>query len=114
MRSGLRRAAAIRGRFRSVQAIIKDMYPKALYTHCASHSLNLCLSDATKCQDIRNAFGIISECRSFFNGSAKRTTVLKNKIKEIKPNSQSTKLKSLCETRWVLRHEVVLCFLKNL
>jgi Domain of unknown function (DUF4371)/hAT family C-terminal dimerisation region len=103
-------AAAMRGRFRGVQAIIKDMYPKALYTHCVSHSLNLCLSDATKSQDIRNAFGIISECCSFFNSSAKRTTVLKNKIKEIKPNSQSTKLKSLCETRWVLRHEAVMLF----
>ncbi|KAL4125945.1 hypothetical protein QTP88_010182 [Uroleucon formosanum] len=46
----------MRGRFRGVQAIIKNMYPKALYTHCVSHSLNLCLSDATKSQDIRNAF----------------------------------------------------------
>ncbi|XP_060869649.1 zinc finger MYM-type protein 1-like [Metopolophium dirhodum] len=88
-------AAAMRGRFRGVQAIIKDMYPKVLYTHCVSHSLNLCLSDATKSQDIRNAFGVI---------------ILKNKIKEIKPNSQSTKLKSLCETRWVLRHEAVMLF----
>lgn len=103
-------AAAMRSRFRGVQAIIKDMYLKALYTHCVSHSLNLCLSDAKKSQDIRNAFGIISECCSFFNSSAKRTTVLKNKIKEIKPNSQSTKLKSLCETRWVLRHEAVMLF----
>jgi len=103
-------AAAMRGRFRGVQKIIKDMYPKALYTHCVSHSLNLCLSDATKSQEIRNAFGTISECCSFFNSSAKRTTVLKNKIKEIKPNAQSTKLKSLCETRWVLCHEAVMLF----
>ncbi|KAL4091320.1 hypothetical protein QTP88_026023 [Uroleucon formosanum] len=107
-------AASMGGRFRGVQAIIKNMYPKALYTHCVSHSLNLCLSDATKSQDIRNAFGIISECCSFFNSSAKRTTVLQNKIKEIKPNSQSTKLKSLCETRWVLRHEAVMLFKKFL
>jgi len=71
------------GRFRGVQAIIKDMYPKALYTYCVSHSLNLCLSDATKSQDIRNAFGIISECCTFFNSLEKRTTFLKNKIKEV-------------------------------
>ncbi|KAL4104264.1 hypothetical protein QTP88_019573 [Uroleucon formosanum] len=103
-------AASMRGRFRGVQAIIKNVYPKAIYTHCVSHSLNLCLSDATKSQDIRNAFGIINECCSFFNSSAKRTTVLQNKIKEIKPNSQSTKLKSLCETRWVLRHEAIMLF----
>jgi len=55
-------AAAMRGRFRGVQAVIKDMYPKTLYAHCIPHSLNLCLSNATKSQDSRNAFGIISEC----------------------------------------------------
>ncbi|XP_050059854.1 52 kDa repressor of the inhibitor of the protein kinase-like [Aphis gossypii] len=103
-------AAAMRGSFRGVQAIIKEKYPKALYTHCVSHSLNLCLSDAAKIQDIRNNFGVISDCCSFFNCSAKRTTILKNKILEIKPNVQATKLKSLCETRWVLRHESVFAF----
>jgi len=100
----------MRGRFTGVQKIIKDMYPKTLYTNCISHSLNLCVSHATKSQEIRNAFGTISECCSFFNSSANRTAVLKNKIKEINPNSQSTKLKSLCETRWVLRHEAVMVF----
>lgn len=46
----------------------------------------------------------------FFKGLAKRTTILKNKIKEIKQNAQSTKLKSLCEIRWVLHHEAVMLF----
>lgn len=46
----------------------------------------------------------------YFNSSAKQTTVRKNKIKEIKPNVQSTKFKSLCETCWVLRHETVKLF----
>jgi len=55
----------MRGSFREVQAIIKGKYPKALYTHCVSHSLNLCLSDAAKIQEIRNAFGVISNCCSF-------------------------------------------------
>jgi len=105
-------AAAMHGRFRGVQAIIiKDMYSKAFYTHCVSHSLNLCLSDATKSQDIQNAFGIIIECCSFFNSLAKRTIVIKNKMKEVESNS--TKLKSLCETRWVLHREAVMLF-KNL
>lgn len=72
-------AAAMRGRFRGVQKIIKDnMYPKELYTHCVSHLLNLCLSDATKYQDIWNVLGILSECCSYFNGSLKRTTIFKS------------------------------------
>jgi len=47
-------AASMSGNFRGVQAIVKKSYPKALYTHCVSHSLNLCLSDAAKTQAIRN------------------------------------------------------------
>ncbi|XP_025191788.1 52 kDa repressor of the inhibitor of the protein kinase-like [Melanaphis sacchari] len=103
-------AATMSGNFRGVQAIVKKSYPKALYTHCVSHSLNLCLSDAAKTQAIRNSFSIISDCCTFFHSSAKRTTILKNKIIEILPNAQSFKLKSLCETRWVLRHEAVMLF----
>lgn len=109
-RQGYDGAAAMRGSLRGVQAIIKKKYPKALYNHCVFHSLNLCLSDAAKIQDIRNAFGVISDCCSYFNCSAKWTSILKNKILEIKPNVQATKLKSLCETRWVLCHESVLIF----
>lgn len=59
-------AAAMRGGFRRVQAIVKEEYPKALNTHYVSHSLNLCLNDAAKVQDIRNAFGVESDCCSFF------------------------------------------------
>ncbi|KAF0764437.1 52 kDa repressor of the inhibitor of the protein kinase-like [Aphis craccivora] len=74
-------ASTMLGNFRGVQAIVKNSYPKALYTHCVAHSLNLCLSDAAKTQTI-----------------------------QILPNAQSSKLKSLCETRWVLCHEAVMLF----
>jgi len=47
-------AATMPGNFRGVQAIVKKSYPKALYTHCVSHSLNLVLNDASKLQPVRN------------------------------------------------------------
>lgn len=40
-------AAVMSGAFRGVQALIRDEFPTALYTHCSSHSLNFCLSDAS-------------------------------------------------------------------
>ncbi|KAH6932072.1 hypothetical protein HPB50_002827 [Hyalomma asiaticum] len=49
-------AAAMSGAFNGVQALILKDFPTALYTHCSSHSLNLCLSDASAVQDIRRAF----------------------------------------------------------
>ncbi|KAH6927504.1 hypothetical protein HPB50_004915 [Hyalomma asiaticum] len=54
-------AAAMSGAFNGVQALILEDFPTALYTHCSSHSLNLCLSDASAVQDIRRAFGTMSE-----------------------------------------------------
>lgn len=103
-------AASMRGQFRGVQALIMQDYPKAIYTHCVSHSLNLCLSDGAKVRDVRNAFSNISEICTFFRSSAKRTNILKTKIQELKPTCTALKLKTLCETRWVLRHEAVLLF----
>ncbi|KAJ8893839.1 hypothetical protein PR048_006440 [Dryococelus australis] len=51
----------MRGEFRRVQAIIVEDYPKALYIHCASHCLHLCLNDSSKTSCIRIAFDVMSE-----------------------------------------------------
>ncbi|KAK9710818.1 hypothetical protein QE152_g25803 [Popillia japonica] len=69
-------ASAMRGSFRGVQSIIREEYPRAIYTHCASHCLNLCLSDVSKVTCIRNAFGTINEVCTFFRRSAKRSNIL--------------------------------------
>ncbi|GBN46772.1 hypothetical protein AVEN_157043-1 [Araneus ventricosus] len=68
-------AATMRGQFRGVQASIKEKLPLALYTHCFSHSLNLCLSDSSNIPSIRNCMGVIKEVRRFFHMSAKRTEI---------------------------------------
>ncbi|CAN8017316.1 unnamed protein product [Ixodes persulcatus] len=48
-------AAVMSGAFRGVQALIRDEFPTALYTHCSSHSLNFCLSDASAVPLARSA-----------------------------------------------------------
>ncbi|KAJ8926366.1 hypothetical protein NQ314_021275 [Rhamnusium bicolor] len=105
-------ASAIRGSFRGVQSIIREAYLTAVYTHCASHCLNLCLSDASKMTSIRNAFGTISEVCTFFRRSVKRSNILKNRLKVLKEelNKNVTTLIKYCETRWVERHESVSLF----
>ena len=45
-------AAAMSGEFRGVQRVIKEKCHKAIYTHCFLHCLNLCLTDASKVQNI--------------------------------------------------------------
>ncbi|KAK9712528.1 hypothetical protein QE152_g24867 [Popillia japonica] len=108
-------ASAMRSSFTGVQSIIREQYPRAIYTHCASHCLNLCLSDASKVTSIRNAFnafGTINEVCTFFRRSAKRSNILKNRLKVLKDESNknvSTLIKYY-ETRWVERHESVSLF----
>ncbi|GBN46247.1 repressor of the inhibitor of the protein kinase [Araneus ventricosus] len=60
-------AATMRGQFKGVQASIKEKLPLALYTHCSSHSLNLCSSDASNIPSIRNCMGVIKEVCRFFH-----------------------------------------------
>ena len=72
-------ASSMRGEFRGVQSVIRNKYPKALYTHCVAHCLNLCLSDSSKIQAIRNVLGFISEICTFFRSSPKRTKLLEDK-----------------------------------
>ncbi|XP_063219757.1 52 kDa repressor of the inhibitor of the protein kinase-like isoform X1 [Bacillus rossius redtenbacheri] len=105
-------ASAMKGEFRGVQAIIAEEYPKALYTHCASHCLNLCLNDSSKIPCIRNSFGIMSEVCNFFRASPHRIHVLKTKLNSSPLNH--TGLIKYCETRWVERHEAVSLFVNAL
>ncbi|CAI6377192.1 unnamed protein product [Macrosiphum euphorbiae] len=104
-------ASAMRGLLNGVQAIIKQSYPLTLYIHCCSHSLNLAISDVCNIKSIRNAVGIIQTGCSFFN-TPKRQALLQNSVGQNAPSSRKTKLKTLCPTRWVERHEAILVFLE--
>ncbi|GBN35873.1 repressor of the inhibitor of the protein kinase [Araneus ventricosus] len=99
-------AATMRGQFRRVQASIKEKLPLALYTHCSSNSLNLCLSDASNIPSIRNCMGVIKEVCRFFHMSAKRTETLKSMISDCCPEQKKKKLISLC----VQSHDSVFLF----
>ena len=50
------------GRKAGVAKLILDEEPRAIYTHCYGHSLNLACNDNTKqCPIIRNAFDTANE-----------------------------------------------------
>lgn len=107
-------AASMSGSFRGTQAIINNKYPKALYVHCVSHSLNLALSNAAEVPSIRNCFGIIEKIYAFFN-TPKRQLILQKCVSNLAPDeAQKHKLKQLCPTRWVQRHDAVLVMVQLL
>ena len=53
-------AGAMAGKSKGVASHIHSKYPKALYTHCASHGLNLCVM---KCCTIREVSNYDADCR---------------------------------------------------
>ena len=76
---------------------------KAVYFHCASHELNLCLSKASKVPDVHNMVSTMPSLGLFFKYSAKRQRILEATIAQMHSNNEETKekVKPLCETRWV-------------
>lgn len=60
-----------------VQAIIKQHSPRALYTHCSSHALNLVYVHSSKLQEIRNMMDKLREASLFFSKSPRREGLLK-------------------------------------
>ncbi|KAL4154036.1 hypothetical protein QTP88_001869 [Uroleucon formosanum] len=104
-------ASAMQGKFNGVQAIVKESYPLALYLHCSSHSLNLCISNACNLKPIRNATGTLQAVCVFLR-TPKRQDVLEKAIDKFITDTRKKKLKKLCPTRWVERHEAVLVFLE--
>ncbi|XP_050505348.1 52 kDa repressor of the inhibitor of the protein kinase-like [Diabrotica virgifera virgifera] len=69
---------------------------------CYNHALNNYISKSNKIRSINNAVGIMKEVIHFYNQSAKRNAVLTEHV--------GRQLVSLCETRWVDRHDAVILF----
>lgn len=106
-------AASMSGAYNGVQAHIQQHFPNAMYVHCGSHSLNLSLSSACSVPQIRNCMGTVSKVCEFFH-TPKRQAALTAQIEKLVPITRVTRLKSLCPTRWVQRHDAILVFVELL
>ena len=103
--------ASMKGHVNGVQARIKRLYPTAVYTHCASHVLDLAVSKVSCVAVIANCLSTVKDVTTFVRSSAKRMMALKQNIETARVASTNTSLTSLCETRWVDRHKNVAKFL---
>jgi hypothetical protein len=102
-------AAAMSGQFKGVQTRIREIYPLAYYIHCSAHCLNLVISDSCNIPEIRNTIGTMQSICNFF-GYPKRLEVLQRCIKDLFPSSKASRLKQMCPTRWVQRHDAVILY----
>uniref|UniRef100_A0ACD5YHS3 Uncharacterized protein n=2 Tax=Avena sativa TaxID=4498 RepID=A0ACD5YHS3_AVESA len=91
----------MKGKNQGVQKRLLDINPRAFYTACGSHSLNLTLCDMVKsCGKAKDFFGIIQRIYTIFAKSTKRWQILKDNIEGLTP-------KSVSSTRWESRIDSV-------
>lgn len=97
---GYDNAASMSGIHGGVQRKIRQVNPKALFSPCSNHSLNLCGVHAFSCVPSSvTCFGTVEKLYSFFSASTKRWELLNEKTEK--------KLKRLSDTRWSAHYESV-------
>lgn len=96
-------AGNMAGRVSGAAARIQANHKNAIYVHCGSHILNLCVASSCKMQLVRNMMDNVRVTSEFFNYSPKRFDLLKQKIKAMLPQARHCHLIDVCRTRWVAR-----------
>ena len=105
-------AASMLGHREGVAKKICDKEPRALYTHCYGHSLNLAVADTVKqCKVLGKAFDIVYEITKLIKKSPHREAALE-KIKEA-VGSVTPGVRILCPTRWTVRADTLNRILVN-
>lgn len=98
------------GGVKGVQARVRELNPRALFTQCYAHCLNRSLVNAISSKEhaaARDFFGIVELVYTFIEGSAARhhhfITVQEHLL--LGTSDQPLHMKGLCDTRWNCRSE---------
>ena len=91
---------------------ISDKEPKAIYTHCYGHALNLAVGDTMKQSKImRDALDTTYEMSKLVKFSPKRDSLLEKLKQELAPDTPG--FRTLCPTRWTVRADSLQSVLDN-
>lgn len=99
-------AANVSGAITGLQSRIKELEPRAIYVHCAAHTLNLVVQDSMQnITEVRDFLVVIRDLISFVKGSPKRLAAFTNiqQTTENEGEMQTSSLRPFCPTRWCLR-----------
>jgi len=95
-----------------VQARIRREAPKALYTHCSSHALNLVIAHSCSLPFVRNVLGNVKETFLFFSASPKREALLIDTVEKSNLHSSNSRsvLLELCKSHLAERDDSYMHF----
>lgn len=106
-------AANMSGKFNGVAAKFKEEEPRALYTHCHAHLLDLAVMRfCEEVKELRNALNVVNSLYNLINASPKRFSIFENICKKSE-DATFKKLCSLSKTRWTVRHRALLAVIEN-
>ena len=95
-------ASAMSGAKNGVAKQISADEPRAVYTHCYSHVLNLSVSDCIKqCKVIKLAMETVGEISRLIKKSPKRDSLFDKIKSSLAPETPG--FQTLCPTRWTVR-----------
>lgn len=106
-------ASTMRGAKSGVAARILAEEPRALYTHCYGHSINLAACDAIKGTKLmKNAMEIAYEITKLIKYSPRREEIFRTQ-RESEGHLDSVGLRVLCPTRWTVRADSLASIMSN-
>ena len=89
-----------------------EVEPRAFYTHCYGHALNLAASDTIRiCKMLKDALDTTYEITKLIKYSPKRDAAFRKLKAEIQPGS--TGVRVLCPTRWTVQADSLRSILDN-
>ena len=108
---GYNGSGSMAGVRKGASSIILEKYFLATYIHCCSHILNLSIASSCSEVIVRNMMGRVSEVSKFFEHGKrqdKMAEVIDHEFSEVKKK----RVKPLCRTRWVERHDALEVFVE--
>ena len=111
-------AANLAGCLNGVAARILSENPRALYVHCANHSLDLALKDCEKaCKMICGTLDLVQDLAVFIRSSPTRMAQYQHIASDLGEKlDSSTNIQNphlLCPTRWTVRTKAIFAIINN-
>ncbi len=105
-------ASTMRGHKSGVSTIISQIEPRALYTHCYGHSLNLAASNSlNKSKVMKEALETTHEITKLIKFSPRRDNIFRKIKEDMTPGSPDVRV--LCPTRWTVRADSLASVIEN-
>ena len=109
-------ASSMSGHLNGLNTLVKREEPRAIYTHCYGHNLNLSVGDTIKkCRCMRDALDTTQEITVLVKKSPKREGIFQRIQSELSGGNSDNHIgiRVLCPTRWTVRSVAIQSILRN-